>query len=167
MYAWVDANSGNTFGHSSHVPVGAPWLHGGVMIGHRTEARWLTIGEGPNTTGGAYSRAAFGQYRAKGDWVLSNKGEQGQPWGWVITADYDEDAGDSGGAEARALGLVPIFDNAVHLLEMNVADLPAAWGGNRAHMVYCLDGDNGSPCLAVSDGTAWRRIALGAAVSAS
>lgn len=33
--------------------------------------------------------------------------------------------------------------------------------------VGCTDGDNGSPCLAVSDGGSWKRIALGATVSAT
>lgn len=33
------------------------------------------------------------------------------------------------------------------------------------HMISVTDGDAGSPCIAVSDGGTWRRIALGAAVS--
>lgn len=45
------------------------------------------------------------------------------------------------------------------------ADYPAAsWAGA---VVYCSNGDTGSPCLAVSNGTDWKRIALGAAVAAS
>ena len=34
-------------------------------------------------------------------------------------------------------------------------------------ILYCTNGDAGQPCLAVYDGAAWRRIALGAAVSAT
>lgn len=45
------------------------------------------------------------------------------------------------------------------------ADYPAAsWLGG---VVYCLNGDAGSPCLAVSNGTDWKRVSLGAAVAAS
>lgn len=45
------------------------------------------------------------------------------------------------------------------------ADYPAAsWTGG---VVYCTNGNAGSPCLAVSNGTNWLRIALGAAVAAS
>lgn len=33
--------------------------------------------------------------------------------------------------------------------------------------VGCTDGDSGSPCLAVSDGGSWKRVALGATVSAT
>lgn len=33
--------------------------------------------------------------------------------------------------------------------------------------VYCTDGDAGQPCLAVHDGTSWRRIPLGADISTS
>lgn len=44
------------------------------------------------------------------------------------------------------------------------ADYPAAaWTGG---VVYCSNGNTGVPCLAVSNGTNWLRIALGAAVAA-
>lgn len=54
------------------------------------------------------------------------------------------------------------------LINVTVADLaadyPAAsWLGA---VVYCSNGNSGSPCLAVSDGTNWKRIALGATVAA-
>jgi hypothetical protein len=32
-------------------------------------------------------------------------------------------------------------------------------------LVFCTDGDSGSPCLAVYDGTSFKRIVLGATVS--
>jgi hypothetical protein len=32
-------------------------------------------------------------------------------------------------------------------------------------IVYCLDGDGGSPCIAVRDGSNWRRVALGSNIS--
>ena len=44
-----------------------------------------------------------------------------------------------------------------------VSALPSA--GTAGRMEFCTDGDCGSKCLAVDDGTAWKRIALGATVS--
>lgn len=45
-----------------------------------------------------------------------------------------------------------------------VADLPA---GELGQLVYCSNGDAGSACLAVFDGTNWVRVAFGATVSAT
>lgn len=42
-------------------------------------------------------------------------------------------------------------------------DYPAASWANA--VVYCSNGDSGAACLAVSNGTNWKRIALGANVS--
>ena len=47
-----------------------------------------------------------------------------------------------------------------------VADVPAA-ASNTGNLIYCSNGDAGDPCLAVSNGTSWLRIALGIAVAAS
>lgn len=47
-----------------------------------------------------------------------------------------------------------------------VATLPAA-ADNEGRLVYVSNGAAGSPCAAVSNGTDWLRIALGAAVAAS
>lgn len=47
----------------------------------------------------------------------------------------------------------------------DVAGLPAA-ASNVGRAVYCSDGAGGSPCLAISDGTDWLRVTLGAAVAA-
>lgn len=44
-----------------------------------------------------------------------------------------------------------------------VSALPSA--GTAGRVVFCTDGDSGSKCLAVDDGTAWKRVALGATVS--
>ena len=46
-----------------------------------------------------------------------------------------------------------------------VAGLPSA--GTAGRIVFCTDGDSGSKCLAVDDGTAWKRVSLGATVSAT
>jgi len=46
----------------------------------------------------------------------------------------------------------------------SVATLPDAT--QQSYEVYYVsDGDGGSPCIAVSDGSTWRRIAFGATVS--
>ncbi len=44
-----------------------------------------------------------------------------------------------------------------------VSALPSA--GTAGRVVFCTDGDGGSKCLAVDDGTNWQRLALGATVS--
>jgi len=45
-----------------------------------------------------------------------------------------------------------------------LADLPSAVANPYA-MVYCLNGNAGAACVAVSDGTNWKVVALGATVS--
>lgn len=45
-----------------------------------------------------------------------------------------------------------------------LAALPAAAAYPYA-AVYCLNGNAGQPCVAVSNGTAWKVVALGATVS--
>jgi hypothetical protein len=66
-------------------------------------------------------------------------------------------------------GLTSDASQPFRLIQVTVAklaaDYPAAsWTGG---VVYCTNGNAGSPCLAVSNGTSWLRIALGAAVAAS
>ena len=43
----------------------------------------------------------------------------------------------------------------------------ALLGGSHAtgQLVFCTDGDGGSPCLAVFDGSSFKRVVLGAPVS--
>ena len=48
----------------------------------------------------------------------------------------------------------------------NMANLPTAASFTN-HMILVTDGNAGQPCLAVSNGTSWLRIPLGAAVSAT
>lgn len=57
-------------------------------------------------------------------------------------------------------------DKFLRLGQFAVAGLPAA-SGYTGHLAYVSNGDSGNPCLAVSNGTNWLRIALGAAVSSS
>tara|TARA_R110002012_G_scaffold37325_3_gene104699 strand:+ start:11543 stop:11851 length:309 start_codon:yes stop_codon:yes gene_type:complete len=44
-----------------------------------------------------------------------------------------------------------------------VSALPSA--GTAGRVVFCTDGDGGNKCLAVDDGSNWKRVALGATVS--
>jgi len=46
-----------------------------------------------------------------------------------------------------------------------VATLPS--NGTTGRIVYVSDGDGGSPCFAVDNGTDWVRVNLGSAVSAT
>lgn len=52
----------------------------------------------------------------------------------------------------------------VRYAQYNVASLPNA-ANFLSHVIFVSDGDSGSPCLAVSDGSSWLRIPFGAAVS--
>lgn len=60
----------------------------------------------------------------------------------------------------------PAFTGASILPTYAVATLPAA-ASSSGMLVICSDGDAGSPCLALCNGTAWLRIVLGAAVATS
>jgi hypothetical protein len=59
-----------------------------------------------------------------------------------------------------------ILNAVIELTAYTVAGLPTAVGAT-GQVVYVSNGDAGSPCLGVSNGTSWLRVALGAAVSAS
>lgn len=48
-----------------------------------------------------------------------------------------------------------------------VATLPTASADNRGRVVYVSNGAAGQPCLAFSTGSAWVRLAVGAAVNVS
>lgn len=56
----------------------------------------------------------------------------------------------------------------VQIPVFSVSELTTMLAASYAYrMVYCSNGNSGLACLAVSDGTAWKRIALGAAVAVS
>ena len=56
-----------------------------------------------------------------------------------------------------------VLDVTLRLKTYSVAALPSP--DTQGYLVFCTNGDGGDPCLAVDDGSNWRRIALGAAVS--
>lgn len=47
------------------------------------------------------------------------------------------------------------------------SDIDLITGMAAGDIAYCTDGAGGSPCLAVYDGTSWKRVALGAAIATS
>lgn len=55
------------------------------------------------------------------------------------------------------------FQCPVELEQYSVATAPAA--GTNGRVIYVTNGDSGSPCLAVDNGTNWLRLSLGAAIS--
>jgi hypothetical protein len=68
---------------------------------------------------------------------------------------------------------VPL-DNRVSATLERVINLPSqtvsaltALTSTAGDIAYCSNGDSGSPCFAVYNGTAWKRIALGATISAT
>jgi hypothetical protein len=55
----------------------------------------------------------------------------------------------------------------IDIASYSVSNQPSASGTGQGSLIYVTNGDAGEPCLAVSDGSNWRRIALGATVNAS
>jgi hypothetical protein len=61
--------------------------------------------------------------------------------------------------------LQAIVDDIVQLDSFTVATAPAA-AAHARKVIYVTDGAAGSPCLAVSNGTSWMRVLIGAAIAA-
>lgn len=55
-------------------------------------------------------------------------------------------------------------DRALGLKAYTVETAPEV--GAAGTMIFVTDGDGGSPCLAISDGTDWKAVALGSAIAA-
>lgn len=67
-------------------------------------------------------------------------------------------------ADKLANKMVPMLDLSQD--SFAVADVPDA-ATYPKRVIYVTNGDTGSACIAVSNGTNWLRIALGAAIAAS
>jgi len=137
-----------TMGRSAAVDKGA-FFNNGLFNGNGANGRFMGVVAAKPTTGNT----------AIGDIFWNNVPSNNGVLGWVGVTQ-----GSPG--ELRALWQVPTLDSAMSLPRIEVAGLPVAAAANLDHVVYCTDGDAGLPCLAVSDGVAWRRISLGTAVSA-
>ena len=57
-----------------------------------------------------------------------------------------------------------IFENIINLNPQTVAELNARTSSS-GDVAYCSNGAGGSACLAVYDGTNWKRITLGATIA--
>jgi hypothetical protein len=57
------------------------------------------------------------------------------------------------------------FNWTIRLPNIDTSTLNGLGTQETGSMAYCTDGDAGSPCLAVYDGTNWRRVSFGAAIS--
>lgn len=62
-----------------------------------------------------------------------------------------------------ALTVTGLFELATY----TVATLPAAAAGNTGAVAYCSNGNAGAACVVVSNGTAWKVVALGATAAAA
>lgn len=86
--------------------------------------------------------------------LLNRTGAAGTELGSIIDLNVN-------GSRVGGLGTVGL-----ELPQWTVATLPAA-ADHSGVLVRVADGNAGSPCLAVSDGAEWLRIALGTAVAAA
>jgi len=68
--------------------------------------------------------------------------------------------------QTGSASITTALDDAIRLDSYAVAGLPAA-SAHTGKLVYVSNGAAGSPCLAYSNGSAWLRITLGAAVAAA
>ena len=57
------------------------------------------------------------------------------------------------------------IEDIVNLNPRTVSQLNAVASPQEGDVAYCSNGDGGSKCLAVYNGTAWKKIALGATIS--
>jgi hypothetical protein len=63
-------------------------------------------------------------------------------------------------------GIVNIQD-VLRMQQMTTADIEALVDPQAGDIAFASDGDAGSPCLSVYNGTDWVRISVGAAISAT
>ena len=131
--------------------------------------------ENSNATG--TSEHAIIVQEGGGDAVTSYRVYGGTYDGWTVGID-NSDANafviSSGWALGGAENRVRI-DRTTHVVDVGgpvrlksytVANAPSASAAGTGAMIYVSNGDAGSPCLAVSDGSDWKRIPLGAPTSA-
>jgi len=75
--------------------------------------------------------------------------------------------GGNGTAAFQFTANAAVLQLPINLPVYNVAGAPSAVTLGAGAQIYVSDGDAGSPCIAISDGTDWLRIALGSAISAT
>lgn len=107
--------------------------------------------------------------------MLLNKGRTNAAGNYVNLAWWDKaSATADDGLVLFGVGWTNNADSPRHVLKVKpkAVNLPswavaAAPTGVAGDIAYCTNGDTGSPCLAVSNGSNWLRVALGTAVAAS
>lgn len=107
-----------------------------------------------------------------GETIYGRNGDtQGRMWYsfGATAADDQYRMGVGGEHDLFTLGTVrATFARPVRLPSYTVATAPAAaFETATGSVIYVSDGDAGNPCLAVSNGTSWLRVSLGAAISAT
>ncbi|MBK1787512.1 glycosyl hydrolase family 28-related protein [Prauserella cavernicola] len=139
--------------------IAAADTYGGYLVESRFDA-----GSGPGIKGGVEVVAVNTSGSAATNLLCATNSTndvvsfQASVAGLVPPTDNARDIG-SAGANIRT-----VFTRATRLRPYSAADLPPAADAAGA-LIHVADGDGGQPCLAVSDGTAWRRVPLGDAIS--
>lgn len=88
-------------------------------------------------------------------------------WGATASEDY-YDMGVGGVNSIVRLRTYEVqFSKPIRNANYTVATVPPAGSVSEGSQIYVSDGDSGSPCLAVNDGSSWRRVPLGATISAT
>lgn len=100
-----------------------------------------------------------------GETFMSPGGDDGRIWYTYGTTSADDFYQIGVGGQHRLVEVYTDKINLNRLIRMNptpVGSLPLASSTGVGYVVYCTDGDSGDACLAVCDGTSWRRVSLGA-----
>jgi hypothetical protein len=123
----------------------------------------LAAGAGPGVKGGVDVVAVNASGSAATNLLCSTNSTnevvafQANATGLVPPADNARDLG------SKSAGIRTVYTHATQLLPYTVATLPPAADAAGA-LIHVGDGHDGKPCLALSDGTAWRRVPLGNAI---
>jgi hypothetical protein len=70
---------------------------------------------------------------------------------------------DSSATETKKISFTNLFKLPVY----TTSAAGSISGPAAGQLIYCSDGDTGNPCLAVYNGSVWKRIALGATIASS
>lgn len=132
-----------------------------VALGNESSATGINaVALGDQTTSSGIKSIAIGN-------ACSATGSRSIAIGDLPTSSHDNSIAIGGSTVATsAINQFTFGDLLFRFGSFAVADLPTA-SSYTGHVVYCSDGDAGSPCLAVSNGANWLRVALGTAVSAT
>jgi hypothetical protein len=146
------------------VSTAASGVAGGDSYGGYLVEGSLTTGSGPGVKGGVDVVAVNSSGSAATNLLCSTNSANGvvafqaNVAGLVPPVDNARDLG-SESAKIRT-----VYAHATRLHPYKAADLPKA-AETPGALIHIADGQDGKPCLAMSDGTAWRRLPLGNAIA--